>query len=1204
VNSTAHAEGSGAIALGSDAINSIFVTGGINQFFVGQYERLAEAYLNPKALYRELRLDRFTGRTWLLGAIDDFLAANDRGYVVVEAEAGMGKTAFIAWLTRERRYVHHFVRLMPDPNDIALALRSLSAQLIRAWDLQAMAVGGILPSNASRPDFFENMLFEAAAKRDVTRPSEPIVIAIDGLNETAASSVQNPLALPEDLPRGVYIVVTQRTVHVPLAVVTPRRVLRIRAKSPENLADIRSYLDAAVAEPDLDARLAAAGVSVDSLVQHLVVWSGGVWLVLRYVLAELRSGTRRPDDLAWLPVGLWQYYAQFWRQWQRAHEDKWSAVDLPLLVTLTAVQEPVPFELLCELSGCLDTDRAAGLIGDAWRPFLQVQETPEERYTAFHDSLGEFFAGRVNTETLTSAERSFVRRMFAAQQAAHERIANRYLTAWGGLRDGLPGLRGDAVTLDDGYGVRHLVSHLVHASADAVLHGLMELEWSRDDVVDLVDSSPAANAWYEVHRARRAFAGYALDVERAWAYAEQSPTRPTASDGQRSIALELRYALVAASVNSVAGNVPADLLLLLIDHGLVTTEQGFDLARENTDPRTRAEALTTLAPWLTGEMRQEAVREALVSAQLVPDGYWRAGEVLRLVPVAGSDYVEDIARVGNSMSSAYYRDIVLRALAVHSQPRSAAPTSSEATSSSLNPADPEVLATRYRERIRHGVATLMIGAGSDLSSEMDARQHVAASRFVRSPRWRAELLTALARTAPQEARGDILRAALGISFTVGDRHLLSSTLGSIAGCLAELGDVPKALACVSDVHDPEGLAQALFVVAAHTPPSQRVEVAQRALDVTEGIEDAVVRSEMLCRHAVQLAGLVGQDRLERVLASISDDWRASVLGALAEGVDAGQRQELLTAALAIIAASHEVGRARVITVLIPQLTPALLASACDVVSTIEDPEQHDRATAALAGRLGRLGDAGPANEAMRTIADPHWLIEAQFNVACGLAASGQRDQAAVVAARLASPPWRAEALARSGRFKLAFDLADSAPDLSTRIAVLLRIGSVTQTDGVRDGVEEARAALIDVVDIPMLSPLVIAVCLALAGYGRPEAGIELVRGLPDNDRAAALLALARHVGDAVVDAVALARELRDPVRQAQVLAGLTAPLVAAHALDLQYHVRDVLHLLAAGTRVQLLEATPDLLPGLVELAGPQGLIDMAAAITAAYRWWP
>ena len=148
---------------------------------------------------------------------------NDRGWLLIEAEAGLGKTAFIAWVARERRYVHHFVRLMPNADDVGAALRSLAAQLIRAWDLQHLAVGGVLPPNASRPDFFADLLFEAAARRDAVRPGEPIVIAVDGLHETVAPAGQNPLGLPADLPTGVYLVATQRTSYVRLTVVSPPR---------------------------------------------------------------------------------------------------------------------------------------------------------------------------------------------------------------------------------------------------------------------------------------------------------------------------------------------------------------------------------------------------------------------------------------------------------------------------------------------------------------------------------------------------------------------------------------------------------------------------------------------------------------------------------------------------------------------------------------------------------------------------------------------------------------------------------------------------------------------------------------------------------------------------------------------------------------------------------------------------------------------
>jgi hypothetical protein len=884
-------------------------------------------------------------------------------------------------------------------------------------------------------------------------------------------------------------------------------------------------------------------------------------------------------------------------------------VDLPLLVTLTAVQEPVTFDLLCELSGCPEPDRAAALVSDAWRPFLQVHEESQghEQYAAFHDSLGEFVAGRVQVDLLTSAERAFVGRLSAAQRTANERIADRYLNAWGGLQEGLPGLRGEATNLDGGYGMRQLVYHLVHASADVVLHGLMALEWPGDEVVDAVISSPATNAWYEVHRTRRAFASYALDVERAWARVEQVTTEPAAPDGQRSIALELRYALIAASVNSVAGNIPADLLLLLVDDGQATTAQAFELALEITDARTRAEAMTALVPRLSGELRQKALRAALASVQLIPDGYWRAGELIRLLPVAGPEYPEDVAQVAKGINRARYRDVVARALPAYTGLPAHAPEDHASSSAGETP-EPEAFAMQYRERTRQGVTTLLLGAGAVLDNEADAQQKVAASRYVADARWRAELLTASAHMVPPDARGSLLREALDVSLTVGDRDALGSALGSIAVCLAELGKVRTALACLEVLRDPEGRARALFAVAAHTSPSERADVVCHALDAAEGITDTVTRGEVLRQHAALLASVAGLPRLERALASLSDDWRTSVLGTLAEHVDADRREALITEAFDTAGSiSDPYIRARATTELIPHLASLHLTSARDA-EAIDDAEQRDQAMAAMAGRFGQLGEPELAEDLMRTIADQHWLMEAQFSTATGLAASGQTDEASLVAARLASPAWRAEALASAGRWELAFALADTAPDPSTRIAILLRIGSVATTTtpppGPRDAIDEAREAVTAVIDPNERLPWVIAVGLALARSGRTRAALKLVRALP-HEHAAALLALTPYVGnDDVGDALALAHEVSDTRRRARVLAGLTSSLVAAGAPGLHDHVREVLHLLAAGTRAQLVEAIPDLLPGLVELAGSQAPVDMAAAVTAAYRWWP
>ncbi|GAA0360172.1 hypothetical protein GCM10009530_06840 [Microbispora corallina] len=1197
---TVHAEGAGSIAVGGDAINSIFVTGGVNQFFVGQYERLAEAYLSPRALYRELRLDEYTGRDWLVREIDSFLSSNDRGYLLIEAEAGMGKTAFMAWIARERKYVHHFVRLMPDVNDLGVALRNLSAQLIRAWDLRSMAVGGVLGANASRPDFFTEVLYEAADMRDATRPGEPIVIAVDGLNETAALPFQNPLALPSELPDGVYVLATQRTTHLPLVVNTPRRVLRIRPDSPENLGDIRAYLHRMVGAPDLAERLAASGAAPADVVDRLALWCGGVWLVLRYVLAELRTGARSPSELSSLPIGLWQYYARFWRDWQRAHESTWAGVDLPLLVALTAAQEPLTLDLLCEMSRCPDPGRAADLVGDAWRPFLHISgEGTDERYAAFHDSLGEFMAGQVDASALSSAERFFVDRLSVAQREAHRRVAERYLTAWGELPEGLPRLRGDAAAMDDGYGLRHLVHHLVHASEDAVLHSLMALEWPRADAGDEAGPSPASNAWYEVHRARREFAGYALDVQRAWSRAEQVPDKAAAPAAPRTVALELRYALIASSVDSVAGNVPSELLLLLIDHGMLTAAQALELTGEMSDARARAESLSALVPRLTGPAHAEAVREALASVQLVPDGYWRAGELLRLAQVAGPEHHDDLRRIAGGMGRPYERDIAHRGLDALSLPGPVAPVLS---GDAHEPRDPAEFLEQYRRRTRRGVATLLIGLDDDPAAS-GADRHVASSGFVRSPRWRAELLTESARTAPAETREAVLRAALDISLLVGDRQILTTTMGSIAACLAATGAVDMALACASEMPDAEGLARALFAIAAETGEAVRPGLTRRALDVAAALDDPATRGELLRANAAGLVPMAADGSLAPVLADLPGGWRAAVLGAVAVHDEPAQRVRLLADALDIALASPDDGGA-VLAGLVAVAPAGLLPAAREAVAAVHDRERHDAAAAALAARLGREGRAEAADEVVGTIRDPYWRMTAEFGAASGLAAAGRADQAAELAARLPSRHWRAEVLASAGRTDSAYAVADGIAEPSGRISALLRIASAAPPGGDRDGLEEARTTLPAITDPVTLGQATIAVALALGRRGRAGDALDLVRMLPDIERENALTRVRPLPGEALAVAVLLARGLPDPVARGRVLASLTGPLVAAGTFDVLDHVRTVLRLLATGARAQLLEVTPGLLPGLLELAGPQGLVDMAAAVTAAYRWWP
>lgn len=1219
---TVRAEGPGSIAIGGDAVNSIFVTGGVNQFFVGQYERLAEAYIAVEPLYRELQIAQFTGRSWLLDAIDAFVDGHDRGYVVLEAEAGMGKTAFMLWMSKQRGCVHHFVRLMVDPDDVGAAMRNLTAQLIRSWDLQGRAVGGLLPPAASRPDFFQEVLTEAADKRDALYPEEPIVIVVDGLNETKPRAGQNPLGLPQDLPPGVYFLVSQRTVHVPLVTTVPRTVVRLTPDSPENLDDMRQYLTMAAAWPDIARRLAAGGIAPTDFVERMTLQCGGVWLVLRYVLAEVRAGTRPPDELPSLPKGLWRYYAQFWGEWRRVHEEDWADVDLPLLAALTASRELASVDFLCKLAGIRTAhgiNRAAQLFSDAWRPFLRTQEDSEgERYEAFHSSLVEFVAGEVEIEGLESAERAFVRLLSGASRRMHRQISDQYLEAWGGLTAGLPLLRDrEAADIDGGYGRRQLVGHLIQSGADVTLHALLALEWEQSTVGTATGSS-AMNVWYEVHRRLHAYGAYARDVQRAWRFVEDQPGAPSTQEGTSGrMVLELRYAVISASVNSLAGNIPADLLVLLLESKVISVPDALELAHEVPDGTARAEALTSLVPHVPDQARAEALRAALANVQAVSDGYWRVGELARLLPLLGAEHQQDALRIATGMVDPYDRAVALGLLgraADGEEEFSLSPGHESDLTSASGLSASGTFVNVYLRRGAHAVTSLLTGTAFPDGKVLTAAEALAATRFVRHPRSRALMLTNYARAVAPESRREILQTALEVSTTIADEGAVGETLRRIALVLAaqQAEDPQKwvqhAIDCAFGIAEPAEQAKALLALVGMAPPALRTDVMDLGLAAVAEISDEQARTEILRHHADLLVEPFRNGQLPDVVIRLDNVGRLLVLSALAGHLGDTEREELLAQMLADMSRESEDDGAKVLTEIAGRLPSKLLGPARTAVLDIHDPEVRGRVWAEVAARAFGLSGSEVSFEDIREIDDPFWKSLAQ------LLASRNRARAAPGGSEAGLPnepgllPWRVEALAASGRVDAAFALCDAVAEPGERAVLLMRMaaGAGDASLGHRNPLEEARHALDAVSDGGHRSRLTCELALATARAGRPAVALQIVQQVTDNrSRCAAVRGIARMLAsDMAEEALSTARDISDRELRAEALSALTGLVADARPNLLEDHVREVLHLLAESSRSFLLGAMQDLLPALPVLAGPAGLLQVASDLTAVARWWP
>ena len=137
--------------------------------------------------------------------------------MIIQAEAGVGKSTLAAHLAWKRQWPCHFTQLAGGRAPEA-ARKNLAAPLITQWDLQQeWAPEGVLPVASSRPGWFSQLLEAVAYKRDHQASDqaqrEPVVIVVDGLDEAepeAAGGRGLPLGFPKSLPDGVYVVATSR----------------------------------------------------------------------------------------------------------------------------------------------------------------------------------------------------------------------------------------------------------------------------------------------------------------------------------------------------------------------------------------------------------------------------------------------------------------------------------------------------------------------------------------------------------------------------------------------------------------------------------------------------------------------------------------------------------------------------------------------------------------------------------------------------------------------------------------------------------------------------------------------------------------------------------------------------------------------------------------------------------------------------------
>lgn len=174
-------------------------------------------------------------------------------------------------------------------------------------------------------------------------------------------------------------------------------------------------------------------------------------------------------------------------------------------------------------------------------------------------------------------------------------------------------LAGNPVAHLTEYELGHLAEHLEASGRAKELHRLLAL-----------GTSEQRNAWYEAEEAIGNTAGFLADVGRAWRIAEKAYAPTEEMRAAETFGRQCRYALITASLHSVARSIPAEFMVALAEKDVWGATQAMAYARQIPDSKQRAESLAALAVHLPESAATKSMCEAFEAAREIPDKHWRA----------------------------------------------------------------------------------------------------------------------------------------------------------------------------------------------------------------------------------------------------------------------------------------------------------------------------------------------------------------------------------------------------------------------------------------------------------------------------------------------------------------------------------------------------------------------------------------------------
>ncbi|MBO1070833.1 MAG: NACHT domain-containing protein [Dolichospermum sp. DEX189] len=331
----------------------------------------------------------FSGREFVFEKVREFFRNKDRGYFTIVGDAGMGKSAIAAKLIKDYWFPCYFNIFADGRNTPEQFLASIRKQLINRYSLQ----------NADNDNL--SALIQKVSEK-LTQNNDPLIIVIDALDEVKQEGRDNLLSLPQNLPKGVYFLLTRRpynleTKRLSLSPDTPRDELDLRDDQYTQLSndDVKKYIPLFIAEDkeygeNLRQWIQDHNINQVHFVDIVAAKSENNFMYLRYILPGIAKGEYRDLQLERLPEGLQDYYQVHWSG--MGMEEEANQIKVKILYVLVDIGIVSP-KLIAEI---LDQDEyEVRVVLNDWVEYLTKKESLEDdkkyyQYSIYHRSFLDF----------------------------------------------------------------------------------------------------------------------------------------------------------------------------------------------------------------------------------------------------------------------------------------------------------------------------------------------------------------------------------------------------------------------------------------------------------------------------------------------------------------------------------------------------------------------------------------------------------------------------------------------------------------------------------------------------------------------------------------------------------------------------------------------------------------------------------------------